>query len=130
MLSYGGITRVRFKGCFSLFLKNLKLNRPLAIDENYAKTIVKASAYANSIDINSSNNDDYSQEAFMVFAIINSVNQKCKSEWFMTLIMYVVYYLAAIVALFLHFTGHLQRWNMEWIILVLAFTIFPIILYL
>lgn len=66
----------------------------------------------------------------MVFAIINNVNQKCKSEWFMTLMMYVVYYLVAIVALFLHFTGHLQRWNMEWIILVLAFTIFPIILYL
>ena len=59
MLSYGGITRVRFKGCFSLFLKNLKLNRPLAIDENYAKTIVKASAYANGMDIKSSNDDDF-----------------------------------------------------------------------
>ena len=66
----------------------------------------------------------------MIIAIINGVNQEYKSGGVMTLIIYVVYYFAAIVALFLHFTGHLQRWNMEWIILVLAFTVFPIILYL
>jgi hypothetical protein len=67
----------------------------------------------------------------MIFAIINDINQKYKkSGWFMALILYIVYYLTAIIALFFHFTGALERWGMEWIILVLAVTVFPVVLYL
>jgi len=42
MLSYGGITRVRFKGCFSLYLSKAKY-RPLAMNENYANSSIIAS---------------------------------------------------------------------------------------
>lgn len=47
----------------------------------------------------------------------------------MALTIYIVYYLVAITALFLHFTGHLERWGMEWVILALAVTVFPVVLY-
>lgn len=49
---------------------------------------------------------------------------------YMALTIYIVYYITAIVALFFHFTGHLERWGMEWVILVLAVTVFPVVLYL
>jgi hypothetical protein len=48
----------------------------------------------------------------------------------MALTIYLAYYVAAITALFFHFTGHLERWGMEWVILVLAVTVFPVVLYL
>jgi hypothetical protein len=48
----------------------------------------------------------------------------------MALILYLLYYSVAIVALFFHFTGALERWGMEWVILVLAVTVFPVVLYL
>ncbi|MEQ1487398.1 MAG: hypothetical protein ABL920_02810 [Methylotenera sp.] len=48
----------------------------------------------------------------------------------MALVIYLLYYLTAIVALFFHFTGALERWGMEWVILVLAVTVFPVVLYL
>ena len=48
----------------------------------------------------------------------------------MALILYLLYYLAAIVTLFFHFTGQLYRWGMECVILVLAVTVFPVVLYL
>jgi low affinity Fe/Cu permease len=48
----------------------------------------------------------------------------------MTLILYSTYYLAAISAVILHFTGHLERWGMEWLLVVLAITVFPVVLYL
>jgi Ca2+/Na+ antiporter len=48
----------------------------------------------------------------------------------MDLLIYLLYYLVAIVALFLHFTGHLERWGMSWIIFLLALTVFPLVLYL
>ena len=41
-----------------------------------------------------------------------------------------IYYIVTITALILHFTGHLQRWGMDWIIIVLALTIFPAVIYL
>ena len=41
-----------------------------------------------------------------------------------------IYYIVAITALILHFTGHLQRWGMDWIVIVLALTIFPAVIYL
>ena len=48
----------------------------------------------------------------------------------MILIIYSNYYLAAVSALILHFTGHLERWGMEWLLIVLAITVFPVVLYL
>jgi hypothetical protein len=48
----------------------------------------------------------------------------------MTLILYATYNLAAISALILHFTGHLERWGMEWLLVLLAITVFPVVLYL
>lgn len=46
------------------------------------------------------------------------------------MILLAIYYLVAISSLVLHFTGHLERWNMEWVVLVLAATVFPAVLYL
>lgn len=43
---------------------------------------------------------------------------------------FAIYYLVAISAIVLHFTGHLERWGMEWILLVLAVTVFPAVIYL
>lgn len=48
----------------------------------------------------------------------------------MTLIIYLLYYSVAIVTLFFHFTGQLERWGMEWLVLVLAVTVFPVVIYL
>ena len=48
----------------------------------------------------------------------------------MTLIIYLLYYAIAIVTLFFHFTGQLERWGMEWLVLVLAVTVFPVVIYL
>lgn len=49
---------------------------------------------------------------------------------FMAMMIYLLYYTLAIAAIFFHFTGHLERWGMEWIILVLAVTVFPVVFYL
>ncbi|HEY9277132.1 MAG TPA: hypothetical protein VIO87_02900 [Methylotenera sp.] len=48
----------------------------------------------------------------------------------MALILYLLYYVVAISALVLHFTGHLERWGMQWLLVVLAVTVFPVVLYL
>lgn len=40
------------------------------------------------------------------------------------------YYLIAITTLILHFTGHLERWGLSWVLLVLAITVFPVVVYL
>jgi hypothetical protein len=48
----------------------------------------------------------------------------------MALILYLLYYAVAISALFLHFSGHLERWGMEWVLVVLAVTVFPVVIYL
>ncbi len=48
----------------------------------------------------------------------------------MALVLYLLYYVVAISALILHFTGHLERWGMQWLLLVLAVTVFPVVLYL
>lgn len=39
--------------------------------------------------------------------------------------LFALYYLLAIVILVLHFTGFLARRNLEWVIYVLALTVFP-----
>ncbi|MCK9283612.1 MAG: hypothetical protein M0P39_04950 [Rhodocyclaceae bacterium] len=44
--------------------------------------------------------------------------------------LFVLYYVAAIVILVLHFTGMLARLNLEWLVLVLAVTVFPAVIYL
>jgi hypothetical protein len=44
--------------------------------------------------------------------------------------LFILYYIVAIVVLVLHFTGVLARYNMEWLILVLAVTVFPAVIYL
>lgn len=44
--------------------------------------------------------------------------------------LFVVYYVIAIAVLILHFTGVLARYNVEWLVLVLAVTVFPAVIYL
>lgn len=43
---------------------------------------------------------------------------------------FAIYYIVAIIVLILHFTGHLQRWGLESLVLVLAATVFPAVIYL
>lgn len=44
--------------------------------------------------------------------------------------LFLLYYLVAITILVLHFTGWLGRHRLEWLILVLAVTVFPAVIYL
>jgi hypothetical protein len=44
--------------------------------------------------------------------------------------LFILYYLIAIVVLVMHFTGFLARHNIEWLVLVLAVTVFPAVIYL
>jgi hypothetical protein len=44
--------------------------------------------------------------------------------------LFALYALVAIAAIILHFTGHLERWGMEWLVVVLAVTVFPAVIYL
>jgi hypothetical protein len=44
--------------------------------------------------------------------------------------LFILYYLVAITILVLHFTGFLSRHNLEWLVLVLALTVFPAVIYL
>lgn len=44
--------------------------------------------------------------------------------------LFLLYYLVAITVLVLHFTGWLSRHNLEWLVLVLAVTVFPAVIYL
>jgi hypothetical protein len=44
--------------------------------------------------------------------------------------LFLLYYVVAITVLALHFTGWLARHNLEWLILVLAVTVFPAVIYL
>ncbi|HEY9193544.1 MAG TPA: hypothetical protein VIO81_11780 [Methyloversatilis sp.] len=43
---------------------------------------------------------------------------------------FIMYYVVAIAVLILHFTGFLARNNLEWLVFVLAVTVFPAVLYL
>jgi hypothetical protein len=42
----------------------------------------------------------------------------------------ISYYVIAITILILHFTGFLARRNLEWLVLVLAVSILPAVIYL
>ena len=44
--------------------------------------------------------------------------------------LFILYYIVAIVVLVCHFTGLLSRYNLEWLVLVLAVTVFPAVIYL
>jgi hypothetical protein len=44
--------------------------------------------------------------------------------------LFILYYLIAIAVLIMHFTGFLARHNAEWLVLVLAVTVFPAVIYL
>ncbi len=46
------------------------------------------------------------------------------------MVFIALYYALAIGVLTLHFTGHLGRWNIEWVVFVFAITVFPAVLYL
>lgn len=43
---------------------------------------------------------------------------------------FILYYVVAITVLVLHFTGFLSRHNLEWVVLLLAVTVFPAVIYL
>lgn len=43
---------------------------------------------------------------------------------------FYVFYVFATVILILHFTGWLRRNNLEWLILLLAVAVFPVVLFL
>ena len=43
---------------------------------------------------------------------------------------FYVFYVIATVILVLHFTGWLRRNNLEWLILVLAVAVFPVVIFL
>jgi hypothetical protein len=43
---------------------------------------------------------------------------------------FVLFYVAAIGILILHFTGFLARHNLEWLVLALAAAVFPAVIYL
>ncbi len=42
----------------------------------------------------------------------------------------IVFYVFAILCIVLYYTGHLKRFNCEWVLLVLAAAVFPAVLYL
>jgi len=44
--------------------------------------------------------------------------------------LFILYYIVAITVLVMHFTGFLARNNLEWVVLLLAVTVFPAVLYL
>ncbi|HEX5126419.1 MAG TPA: hypothetical protein VFW00_06740 [Rhodocyclaceae bacterium] len=43
---------------------------------------------------------------------------------------FALYYVVAVIILIFHFTGFLARHNLEWLIYVLAVTVFPAVWYL
>ena len=44
--------------------------------------------------------------------------------------LFILYYIVAITVLVLHFTGFLARHNLEWLVLALAVTVVPAVIYL
>ena len=44
--------------------------------------------------------------------------------------LFILYYLIAVTILVLHFTGFLARHGVDWLVLVLAVTVFPAVIYL
>jgi hydrogenase-4 membrane subunit HyfE len=46
------------------------------------------------------------------------------------MLLLTLFYIVAITILVMHFTGFLERHNMEWIVLVLAASVVPALIYL
>jgi hypothetical protein len=44
--------------------------------------------------------------------------------------LFLIYYVVAMAVLILHFTGVLERHNLEWMVLTEAATVFPAVIYL
>jgi hypothetical protein len=44
--------------------------------------------------------------------------------------LFLIYYVVAIAVLILHFAGVLERYNLEWMVLAEAATVFPAVIYL
>ena len=44
--------------------------------------------------------------------------------------LFILYYVVPNIFLVLHFTGVLARYNLEWLVLALAVTVFPAVIYL
>jgi hypothetical protein len=44
--------------------------------------------------------------------------------------LFALFYMTAIAVLVLHFTGFLARHNLEWLVIALAFAVFPAVIYL
>lgn len=44
--------------------------------------------------------------------------------------LFALYYVVALTILILHFTGFLARRNLEWLLYVVALTVFPAVIYL
>ena len=44
--------------------------------------------------------------------------------------LFALFYVIAITVLILHFTGYLARHNLEWLVLVIAAAVFPVVIYL
>ena len=43
--------------------------------------------------------------------------------------LFYAFYVIAIIILILHFTGWLKRQNLEWLILLLAVAVFPVVIF-
>ena len=48
----------------------------------------------------------------------------------MTDALFSLFYLVAIVVVILHFTGWLEDHDMEWLVFVMAVSVFPIVIFL
>jgi hypothetical protein len=48
----------------------------------------------------------------------------------MHLLLWILFYVTAITVLILHFNGFLLRHNLEWLVLVVAASVFPAVIYL
>ena len=63
-------------------------------------------------------------------SVINILIHSLTINRLIFMVLIAIYYALAIAVLTLHFTGHLERWNMEWLVFVFALTVFPAVLYL
>ena len=44
--------------------------------------------------------------------------------------LFALFYVIAIAVLIMHFTGFLAHHNLEWLVLILAAAVFPVVIYL
>jgi len=56
--------------------------------------------------------------------------KRIEQKAFLMSFFFVAYYIVSVIILVLHFTGLLARHRLEWLIYVLALTVFPAVIYL